>query len=284
MGENQSDNLNRRSSTNQDLERQKLEIEIELKKKELADFGKPPVAPRRAWWTVTVELLGVPVTVLGLVVAFTTASGNRTTQQKTVAEIAQIRANLAKADTSKLAADLSAKQKEGPKAFDQAVAQNADKIQLALERLQQLEQQAVQINIQRAVLKFVLLWILFNVMGLIFDVLSRAWNTALGTLFYGFNAWIQNRGRERENDQRSNLWRSRYERLAPGLFLVLNPLPDVLRWSIQLSIFVVLLAPLFNEIAASFGSRITFSDVLQQGQNLNVGAMLSMMKQILFGS
>jgi hypothetical protein len=72
--------------------------------------------------------------------------------------------------------DLSAKQREGLNAFEQAVAQNANKVQDALMRLQGLQEQSAQIKIQRSAGwqgvvadkttpqggKFILLWILFS--------------------------------------------------------------------------------------------------------------------------
>jgi hypothetical protein len=119
---------------NVDLERQKLELEILLKKKELEALGRPP-APRD-WWAVVVGILGAPTAVAGLAVAFTTATGNFHTQQKTLAETAQIQASMNKAaDASKLAKDLTAKEKEGPQAFDKAVQENSEKIKDALESL-----------------------------------------------------------------------------------------------------------------------------------------------------
>jgi hypothetical protein len=252
-------------SPNADLERQKLILEIEEKKKGLTT--------KKPWWTVLVELLGAPAAVLALVVAFTTASGNLATKNKTVAETAQIQANLSTAQaTNKLATDLSEKQKEGPQAFEQAAAQNADKIQMALLRLQQFEEQASRITVQTEMLKFVLLWILFSMVGLIFDVLRSGWNTAVSTLVYGINAWVsspeQDSSLEDDGDnykkRRKRMLKHRLNRFSPSLYLVLNPLPDILRWSIQLSIFATLLSPLFNEIAA-FSNARGKSDELETG-------------------
>lgn len=274
-----------RPPTEEELKLQTLAVELELKRKQLADFGKPAAQPRKPWWVVAVEFLGLPAAVLGLVVAFTTASGNRASEKKTEAETAQIQASLAKAaETNKLASDLAAKEKEGPKAFDQAVAQNADKIKDALDQLQQLEAESARINVQRAVLKFVLLWILFSVMALIFDVIKQAWNTGTSSLLYFLTTWLAKgeNSADEKRLERARRRREQFNRYAPGFFIALGPLPEVLLWSIQLSIFFVLVGPLFNEIAASFGSGTTFNDVLREASHLHIGAMLSMMRHILF--
>ncbi len=264
------------------LERQKLELELEIKKKELEAFGKPPAAPSKPWWAVAVELLGLPAAVLGLAVAFTTFSGNKATEQKTLAETAQIKASMEKAaEASKLAEDLSAKQKEGPRAFEQAVIQNEDKIRSALDRLRQVEDQAARLNMQRSVLKFVLLWILFSVIGLVFDIIDKAWNTATGAIMLALNQWVI-RGDRRDGGnggRRSQI----FNRYAPPAFMVLGPLPSVLRWAIQLSIFAALLGPLFNEIGASFGSSVTFAAILREASHLQFSKMLTLMHSLLFG-
>jgi hypothetical protein len=138
-------------------------------------------------------------------------------------------------------------------------------------------------------LKFVLLWALFIVIGLIFDVISQAWRTATSGLYYAANAWMSGVvDRYKWDDKRGDRarrWRNRFSQLGPGVLLFPNPLPDILRWSIQLSIFVVLLGPLFDEIEASFGSKVTFADVLQQAEHLHIfAAMFSIMKRLLFGA
>jgi len=262
-------------ATKEELERRNLELEYELKKKQLADFGKPPAASPKSWWVIVVEFLGIPAAVIGLAVGITTASGNRATEAKTVAETVQIKAAMSKAaETEKLASDLSTKQKEGPRAFEQAVTQNAEQIKDALERLQTLEEQSARVNVQRSVLKFVLLWILFNIVGLGFDVLGSVWGTATSTVIYTLMSFFPKMLESREGKP---------PRLFPAVVLILGQVPNILKWSIQLSIFVTLLGPLFNEIAVSFGSQTTFADVLAEAKHLHFGAMLSAMRQLLFG-
>jgi len=269
----------KQESTNQDLEREKLLPELEIKRKELEKIGSP--SPRKPWWTLAVEFLALPTAVIGLAVAFTTASGNVSTERKTAVETEQIKANLNKAaEAGRLATDLSEKEKQGPKAFEQAVAQNANKIKESLERLQRLEEQNARITVQTTVLKFVLLWILFIVVGLIFDIIGAAWSVVVNTSSL-FMYEILNSRREKYSEKFEKR-RRLLQRLVHGLVIVLGQVPNVLRWSIQLSIFAVLLGPLFNEISVAFGSGIQFNDVLREAKHLHFGAMLSLMRQLLF--
>jgi hypothetical protein len=263
-------------TSKEELERQKLQIELEISKKQLAALGKTPPAPHKPWWTVAVDFLGLPLAVVGLAVAFTQASGNHASEQKTIAETEQIRAGLASAtQTSKLASDLSQKEKEGPKAFEQAVALNADKIQDALSRLQELEEQSARVTIQRSVLKFVLLWILFTIVSLVFDMIGTIWTAATNAVFYAMLKLFPNSF----GDNPSSFVRN----FLPVILMINGQIPTVLKWAIQLSIFAALLAPLFNEIAASFGSNVHFADVMMEARHLRFGSMLSTMKQLLFG-
>src|ERR1019366_8422478 len=72
-----------------DLERQKLELEVMLKRKELT--------AKKSWWLIVGEVLGIPAVVVTIVLGITAASGNRATERKTTEEILQIRHNLARA-------------------------------------------------------------------------------------------------------------------------------------------------------------------------------------------
>ena len=289
MGENENTAGNGETATNADLQRKKLELEIQKAEKELENFGKPPATTPKSWWTIAVEFVALPTAVLGLAATIVTASGNLSTKQKTDLESVQIKTSLAQAaETKKLANDLSVKEKEGTKAFEQAVSQNADKIQSALERLQQLENQAPRIDMQRAVLKFVMIWILFEIVGLIFGILNNAWGTATTALYHGVSTWfldyrsVNASGVVTMKEQARDRRRRAFNRFAPFGIMVVGLIPRVLRWSIQLSIFAVLLGPLFNEISVSFGSSIKFTDVLAEGKQLHFSAMLNEMQKILF--
>ncbi len=111
--------------------------------------------------------------------------------------------------------------------------------------------------------------------GLVFGVLERAWNTAVGASVYGANAFFtsairQNlRGRSTETPSLEVAFGGAFQSVHSGRGLCLGPVPDILRWSIQLSIFAVLLVPLFNELALSFGSHIAFGHVLKEAERLH---------------
>jgi hypothetical protein len=74
----------------------------------------------------------------------------------------------------------------------------------------------------------------------------------------------------------------RVQKYLDGAIVVLSPAPNVLRWSIQLSIVATLLAPFFDEVAMDFGSRVRFADVMHHVTHMHFSAMLAAMKQALF--
>jgi hypothetical protein len=176
-----------------DLEMRKLRLQaetdkLEATKKKTEDDLKNPVL--KPWWQKLIDFLALPAAVLALAGGIITASNNIHTQKKTDAETNQINQNLAKpSEAGKLATDLAEKQKEGPKAYQQAVAQNAGQIQGALQRLQKIDEHPDQQKIVQSVAKFILLWILFHVVDVVFGIITQIWGTTLGTLQVTINSW-----------------------------------------------------------------------------------------------
>jgi hypothetical protein len=87
---------------------------------------------------------------------------------------------------------------------------------------------------------------------------------------------------ENENRLRRERFLKRQKYVQIGAAL-LSSIPNVLRWSIQLSIFVVLMVPLFNEVAVGLGSSTQFDTSVQQGKHFHVSKALATMKELLFG-
>jgi putative exporter of polyketide antibiotics len=63
----------------------------------------------------------------------------------------------------------------------------------------------------------------------------------------------------------------------------IGAIPNILRWSIQISIFIALFVPLFDEIAASLGSDYRFRDLFRQAMHLDLSRVLTTLRSILFG-
>lgn len=252
-------------------------LELQLKQRELETATKP-----KAWWVTIVEFLALPAAVLAIVIQLTQASGNVKTETKTEAETTKARVDTAKAllETEKLQLELAALRAKGPTVATQDVERLVPRLEESVERLRALQSQQQQQPLATALAKFVLLWILFHAIGLLFDVIQQVWGSLLaGTLLYVFN-----KEHPRTLDEQQERKRHSRRKLAQWAGAILSPVPSVLRWSLQLSVFVALMIPLFDEVARSMGSGLVFETLVRQTSQLELGNALATLKQLLFGT
>jgi hypothetical protein len=175
--------------------------------------------------------------------------------------------------------DLAETKKKGVVAYREEVEKTLPQLQSTIEKLRAIESQSGAATLERSIAKYILLWVLFHFVGLIFDVIFQVWSALLNgasTLLYSLKFKDKNGHEDYERKRRL----SNYIHWG---HLVLDPVPTVLRWSLQLSIFVALMIPLFDEVANALGASIPFEVVMNQAKNLEIGAALSTMKQLLFG-
>ncbi|MGJ7488600.1 hypothetical protein ACSFA2_25265 [Variovorax sp. LT2P21] len=253
-----------------DLERQRRELE-ESKK-------KPPAKP---WWASALEILALPAAVIAIVVQFTNASSTVQTTAKTEAETAKIKVEEIKTrvELQKMLDDLAETKKKGVTAYREEIERTLPQLQQTIERLRVVESQSKAAALERSIAKYILLWVLFHFVSLIFDIVSQVWS-ALWSSVSALVSTVRFKNQDGREDYDRQRRLSNVTRWAQ---LVLYPVPSVLRWSLQLSIFIALVIPLFNEVALAIGSRTSFDVVVAQARQLEVGAALSTMKQLLFG-
>ena len=258
----------------------KLELlELELKKRDLEAAAKAPSA--KPWWASTLEFLALPAAVIAIVLQLTQASGNVQTGAKTQAETAKIRVEEMKTrvELEKMLDDLAETKGKGVTAYREEVERAIPKLQDAIESLRRLETLASSQLLERSVAKFVLLWILFHAVGLVFDVIQQGWGTLFASLF--LFVFARRPKDDSTSDHERHQKRLKYAQISAAL---LSPVPNVLRWSIQLSIFFALMVPLFNEVALGLGSNTQFDTLVQQAKHLEISRALAMMKEVLFGT
>ena len=262
------------------LERKIELLELEQKKKDLEAAIKAPSA--KPWWTSAVELLALPAAILAIVFQMTQTTGSITDQEKTEAETAKIRIEEVKtrAELAGILDELAEKKGKGVETYRQEVEQTLPKLQETIDRLNIIEQKANRATIETILIKYVLLWILFHAIGLFFDIVSQVWSTMLAsTAMVVFNR----RPKEGESENAYKR-RRRVQNIAQWLVALLSPVPSILRWSMQLSIFIVLMIPLFNEASFALGSSVTFDSIIGTAPSMELSETLGKIKTILFGS
>jgi hypothetical protein len=253
-------------------------LELELKKRDLEAAVKAPSA--KPWWASTLEFLALPAAVIAIVLQLTQASGNVQTGAKTQAETAKIRVEEIKTrvELEKMLNDLAETKGKGVTAYREEVEKTIPRLQETVERLRRLESLSSSALLERSLAKYVLLWVLFQAVGLVFDVVQQGWSTLLASF------WVLAFSRQPRDEGKRSYERHRkiqkYGQLAAAL---LSSVTSILRGSIQLSIFVALMIPLFNEVALALGSSIHFDTLFAHAKHFQLAKALATMKEILFG-
>jgi hypothetical protein len=251
---------------------QLLDLEIESKRTQVQKDKRP-----KKWWQSAIEMLALPTAVVtiagGIITATDALHPSRSNESPKVVTSAPQNTPGAPANVG------SATQGDTRK----------------LEATQTLKEPSAILT--RSVAKFILLWILFNMVGLLFDVVDRVWGLFLGGGFLSFTAYqrrlterteILRRGEPDEPDlsneaERLSRRRERLQQYSQISMFVLSQAPSILRWSIQLSLFYVLLAPLFDEISIAFGSTTRFAEIVRELEHFQFSHMFAAMRQLLFG-
>lgn len=254
-------------------------MELEQKRKELEASGKQP---QKAWWVTIVEFLALPAAVIAIVAQLTGTLGTVHDQEKTQAETQKIRTEEIKtrAELEGLLDELAEKKQKGVESYRAEVEKTLPQLQDTLDRLRAINAQSDKALLERVLPKYILLWILFHAVGLFFDVIAQAWSALLASTTMA----VFNRRRDGKFEEKKEARWDRIRRTTQWVVTFAAMIPNVLRWSIQLSIFVALMVPLFNETAHLLGSDITFDHIIAAAKSLDLSGTISAMRELLFGA
>ena len=258
-----------RVSDDPELRKRQLQL-LDLQIEEAKDKVTKDKAPKK-WSQATIEFLALPTAVVTIAGGIITATGNLHPTHNTVGAASSSVPSVAQPSTGRT----------GEVSVPVPLSKQNEAAQAG-------SQQSVP-ALTSTIAKFILLWILFSVVNLVFEVIDRIWAFLLTGGFMSLNT-IRRRlqeGKEQEDDGApTGKRRGRMQRLAPYfqvVFVVIGQAPSILRWSIQLSLFYILLGPLFDEIAISFGSTTRFSEIMREIEHFQFSYMFATMRQLLFG-
>jgi hypothetical protein len=170
---------------------------------------------------------------------------------------------------------------KAPISYREQVDEIVPRLQQTAQRLKDLESTTARQAVVTVLPKFIMLWIVLIAVGLIFDVVQQVW----GYLLMGAMILWNRRRRSIERQLRDEGKIRRHERVADVVQWALalaGSLPNILRWSISLAMFVVLFVPVFNEVAVGLGSSYTFADVWSDVRSLRFAEALRTLQEILF--
>lgn len=254
-------------------------LTLKMEKQALEASVKTPTA--KPWWATVLEFLALPAAILAIVFQIAQTTGTVGTQAKTEAETEKIKTEEIKTrvELQQLLDTIAEKRQKGAEAYKDEIEKTLPKLQETVERLKAVETQSNRFLIESALAKYVILWIIFHAVGLVFDIFSQLWSTLLSS---GAMAVFNRKPKDRDDKSREKSERLR--RLASWSVAVLSPIPSILRWSIQLSIFIALMIPLFNEVSRALGSDLTFHAVFESAKALRIGEAIGKVRMILFGA
>ncbi|WP_163878354.1 hypothetical protein [Rhizobium laguerreae] len=284
MSENTADqpvNAQLQFLTNQiiSLQNQIERAELDRQKKANGDIKEPQ---RRPWWVTAVEILALPAAIIAIVVQFTAASGNVETNEKTRAETAKIQVEEVKTrvELQSMLDELADKKAKGIDNFRVETEALLPKIDATIQKLRALDSETGARALSVILIKYIMLWVLFHFIGLIFDVIYQIWNTSMSAV----STYVFSLSFQRKDGTYNREKSERLRKYFTWAMIVLQQVPSVLRWSLELSVFIALMIPLFNEASAAIGSQTTFETVLHASKNFDIGEALSAMKATLFSA
>lgn len=259
------------------LERKIEILELEQKRRDLEVEKRQAPKP---WWTSAIEFLALPAAIIAIVVQLTGALGTVTEQEKTKAETEKIRTEEVKtrAELQGIVDDLAEKKRKGVESYRSEVEKALPQLESTLAKLKSINTESDKAVLQTILPKYILLWIAFHAVGLLADVISQIWSAMLSSVAIA----IFTRRRDKKLTRAQELrWRT-IERGTQWSVAILGPAPNILRWSIQLSLFVALMIPLFDETAHLLGSSFVFEDLLDSAKSADLQGILLKLQNILF--
>ncbi|WP_439585164.1 hypothetical protein [Dyadobacter bucti] len=257
-----------------EVEREQLKLQLG----QLENSVKKPT-PKK-WWATSIEFLALPGAILAIVLQLTNVSDKISPADKTNTVITNTEILKSIVKSQNLLDDLVTKQKSGTVANNKELENGISEIRKNLTLLQNSQSGALDGRVARSIAKYVLLWVLFHAIGLCFDIIFQVWSTLLQSI----SNVIYNLKFKGEDGRTNYDKRDKFISYYRWVEVIIRPVPNILRWSLQLSIFITLMIPLFNELASTLGASSSFETVLAHAKKFEISEALALMRLILFGS
>ena len=256
-------------------------LELGEKKRAILEETRRPEA--KAWWVKATELLALPTAIIVLVFQFTQTAGELDSQEKIQAETAKIQAEEIKtrAETEKLLDEIAEKKGKGVEEYRKAIEDTLPKLQETLGRLDEIENRSRSSSSYGILLKFVLLWIIYNAIGLLFDIIAHVWAALLNSITMVSLSYSPSSDRKNERARKAS---QLLQKVLPWFHTIAGPIPDLFRWSIHLSVFIVLVIPLFDEAVTAIAGTGNFQLLVDTVKDIGLGEAISLMRQLMFGA
>jgi hypothetical protein len=293
-------------ATKLDLIREKMEVLKPPEKKEASP-----------WYVVIVGILGVPAIIILMIMNFSQYQTSTFTTEKTIQETTKTKLEIEQLRSK--AAELKATVKSED--IQSLKSSLNDVIPLLQQSATRLERQGnITSSIETSfLLRFIVAWAFLNFIGVVFSAFFAGWDLIVQFPYTFGNIrrqQIRNQERFAEDKQRKrhqeesknyqrqsqddledfyerqhkeqkdlySLFERRRHRLdlwIQGLSSILRVFPRLFQVSLQVAVFVVIIIPMFDQVAVRMGSKVRFENVLSSAKQLDFNKSLSYVRELV---
>jgi len=188
--------------------------------------------------------------------------GNRA---KTAAETNKIATEelKARAELQEILDRLEEKKAVNNASYTHELQQSLPKLQQAIQRLQQLDQQQIASASSNLIAKYLVVWALLLGLGLVFQIVNHFWYAIISSGASFLHSWTE--------DKPPPKWRRRLARRFSIVQPMLYPIPSILHWAVELVLFTALVIPFFDSIAKMLGSSVTLDSIILSAKHFDIG-------------
>ncbi len=232
-----------------------------------------PTEQTKPWWTTLTAILGIPALIFVMYLQFSQGGEAKANTQKSLAETEKARTEELKARTELQTEleTLAEKKSQGIASYQKQLNESLPKLEQTIERLNAANLAKQEMN-RDLLVQFVVLWIFMWGIGLLFDLISIVWDSAISIPLGVFYSLRLSQSKVSE----------RIRRMVNVIVPVLSPVPRILRVAVEISIFFALFAPLFDQVSATTGSATKFERVAHSVRAVRLGDAVAQVRKVLF--
>ncbi|HIC47265.1 MAG TPA: hypothetical protein EYM37_11920 [Methylophaga aminisulfidivorans] len=245
---------------------------ISIEKTELSEKKATGKFDESIWTTIT-KILGIPAIVIAIMLQFNQAEQSDQDTIKSVAETQKILTEEVKTrvEIEKMLNELADNKTKSVEDYQKQIEEALPKIKQAVQELDELDSKSQQFPLlQSLLIIFVVLWILHHGIHIVFSIVEYVWSSII-TLAVGLTQYL---------DHNSKFKRRLMRGLATSI-PVLYPLAGVVRWGIELSVFILLLIPFFDYIALNLGVDIQAKSIIESAANFQIKEAIEKVKVVI---
>lgn len=253
---------------------EQISTQLKLLEIKTQDRAEAPQKPE-SWRSIVVQVIAIPAALVALFLQFGQAKDLPLQKDKTVAEISKTQTEELKtrAELQQLLDQLAEKKGQGIAVYQQQLDESLPKINATLDRISGLNRSLRSESSLTLLMKYVVLYIFWNALRLVFSAIGMVWNPMIA----GFLITIRSR-------LSKSRYRERWTRLLDVSTIILAPLPNIAFTVIEIGFFVVVLWPLFDQLAASLGTDVRFQEIASRIVHLHFGQAIGLLRQVILSA